>query len=52
MPGFSAGVYIPGFSVFGKILLVACRVLLEYKWVVLTVTTLGIFMAALDSNTL
>ena len=27
-----------------------CRVLLEYKWVVLTVTTVGIFMATLDSS--
>ncbi len=27
-----------------------CRFLLEYKWVVLTVTTVGIFMATLDSS--
>ena len=27
-----------------------CWVLLEYKWVVLTVTTVGIFMATLDSS--
>src|SRR5881628_3662983 len=34
----------------GKILRVVCRFLLEYKWVVLTVTTVGIFMATLDSS--
>ena len=51
MSGFSAGVYIPGFwGSSGKILFVVCRVLLEYKWVVLTVTTVGIFMATLDSS--
>src|SRR6266567_6949868 len=33
-----------------KILVVVCRVFLEYKWVVLTVTTVGIFMATLDSS--
>src|SRR5881628_3188799 len=33
-----------------KILLVVCRFLLEYKWVVLTVTIVGIFMATLDSS--
>src|SRR5207245_6666028 len=38
------------FGSSGKILLVVCRVLLEYKWVVLTVTTVGIFMATLDSS--
>ncbi len=27
-----------------------CRVFLEYRWVVLTVTTVGIFMATLDSS--
>jgi hypothetical protein len=43
--------FISWFSCFSrKILLVACRFLLEYKWVVLTVTTVGIFMATLDSS--
>jgi hypothetical protein len=54
-PGRESRVFAPEliFRVFGssgKILLVACRVLLEYKWVVLTVTTVGIFMATLDSS--
>src|SRR5947209_9860750 len=39
-----------GFGVFWKILFFLCWVLLEYKWVVLTVTTVGIFMATLDSS--
>src|SRR3989441_13081839 len=47
---FLAGVYIPVFRSSGKIPSVVCRFPLEYKWVVLTVTTVGIFMATLDSS--
>jgi len=50
IPKGSAGVYIPVFPICRKILFVVCWVLLEYKWVVLTVTTVGIFMATLDSS--
>src|SRR5438132_12716004 len=39
-----------GFSGVPEKYLLLCWVLLEYKWVVLTVTTVGIFMATLDSS--
>src|SRR3989454_1791868 len=40
----------PFFSVREKYCLLCVGVFLEYKWVVLTVTTVGIFMATLDSS--
>ncbi len=39
-----------GFSGVPEKYLLLCVVFLEYKWVVLTVTTVGIFMATLDSS--
>src|SRR6266567_2875581 len=39
-----------GFSGVPEKYFLLCVVFLEYKWVVLTVTTVGIFMASLDSS--